>query len=466
MREGTLKEEEKYTRSIARYVATTGFEDLPPEATAEAKLHILDALGIALGAYSTGHRLVRELIEVSAEIGGTQEATILGDGRKVASPDAAMVNAVMANFLDSSDGHFMAGHINDRLVPVALAAAERADASGSEFVAAVALGYEVYIHLAYALFADVEPASLRLPYFVTLGPLAGVVPAAKLLGLDEEQLAGAMGLACSLQLAGAQYVLSGGHEKDLCAGHEARRALFSTLMAQRGVLGSTNILEGQRGIFKALGVEPPPTCNLGTQYRITECYIKPYPACRYLHASIEAALNLVKEHGITAADVEKAVVTTNTSSASRVSYEIKSHVNAIFSHAYQVAAVLRDGRADLPVAWEEKVGDPAFVDLLNRVEVRTTPQYDEMHRHKSIDQPPWPAEVEVLTRQGKRFVSKVLSPKGDPSAAMSPEEVQQKFLKFTADALPAARTSRIVELVDRLESLSTLDDLLELLVVQ
>lgn len=461
-----MNAEGRYTCSIAEYITATGFEDLPLEATSETKLHILDALGISLGAYGTGHRLVSNLIELSTEMGGTEEATILGDGRKLAAPDAAMVNSVMANFLDSSDGHFMGGHINDRLVPVALATAERVGASGSEFLAAVTLGYEVYIHLAYALFADVEPASVRLPYFVTLGTLAGVAPAGKLLGLDEDQLAGAMGLACSLQLAGAQYVVSGGHEKDLCPGHESRRALFSALMAEKGILGSTDILEGERGIFKALGAGPKYGAGLGKQYRITECYFKPYPACRYLHASIEGALNLVREHGITAQEVAKAVVTTNTSSASRLSYDIKSHVNAIFSHAYQVAAVLSDGRVDLPIAWEDKVRDPAFGQLMNRVELRTTPEYDRMHQEKSLAQPPWPAEVEVLTQDGSRYVSIVKSPKGDPGNPMSPTEVQQKFIKFTEDILPKARAARIMELVDRLESAPTLDDLIELLVVK
>lgn len=461
-----MNAEGRYTRSIAEYITATGFEDLPPEATSTAKLHILDALGISLGAYGTGHRLVKKLIELSTEMGGKEEATILGDGRKLAAPDAAMVNSVLANFLDSSDGHFMGGHINDRIVPVALATAERAAASGSEFLTAVALGYEVYIHLAYALFAEVEPASVRLPYFVTLGTLAGVVPAAKLLGLDEDQLAGAMGLACSLQLAGAQYVLSGGHEKDLCAGHESRRALFSALMAEKGILGSTDILEGERGIFKALGAEPEHGAGLGKPYRITECYFKPYPACRYLHASIEGALNLVREHGITGQEVEKAVVTTNTSSASRLSYDIKSHVNAIFSHAYQVAAVLSDGRVDLPIAWEDKVRDPAFGDLMNKVELRTTPEYDKMHQEKSLAQPPWPAEVEALTKDGSSYVSIVNSPKGDPGNPMSPTEVQQKFIKFTEHILPKERATKVVELVAQLETAPTLGGLIELLVAK
>lgn len=461
-----MKGEEKHTRSIAEYVTATGFEDLPQEAIAKAKLHVLDAVGITLCAYGTGHRLVKRLIELAAERGGREEATILGEGRKVGCLDAAMVNSVMANFLDSSDGHFMGGHINDRLVPVALAAAERVGASGRDLLTAITLGYEVYIHLAYALFGEVEPASVRLPYFVILGTLAGVVPAGKLLGLGEEQLAGAMGLAASIQLGGAQYVLSGGHEKDLCPGQESQRALLSTLMAQKGILGSTDILEGERGIFKTIGAGPDVAPELGREYRITECYIKPYPACRYLHASIEAALNLVREHGISASEVEKAIVTTNSSSASRVSYEIKSHVNAIFSHAYQVAAVLRDGRVDLPIAWEEKISDPLFKTLLQKVEVRADPEYDRLYQQRSLDQPPWPAEVEVFMQDGRRYWSKVLSPKGDPGNPMTMAEVKQKFIKFTEDTLSKARASEVIKLVDHLETVSTVDKLIELLVVK
>jgi 2-methylcitrate dehydratase PrpD len=458
--------EDRYTRSIGEFVAGTQYEDLPAESTAAVKLHILDALGIGLGAYGTGHPLVSRLIELSVESGGSGPATILGDGRKISAPDAALVNAVMANFLDSSDGHYMGGHINDRLVPVALAVAQQINATGSDFVTAVALGYEVYIHLAYALFESVEPASVTLPYFVALGTLAGVVPAAKLLGLDAEQTAGAMGLACSLQIAAAHYVLSGGHEKDLAAGQEARRALFSTLLARKGVLGSTDILEGDRGFFRALGAEPRGTADLGQEYRITECYVKPYPACRYLHASIEAALNLVHQHGITGSDVESAVVTTNSSSASRNSYQIKSHVNAIFSHAYQVAAVLHDGRVDLPTVWEEKVAQSSFLDLMNRVQVRATPEYDRRHKDKSLSQPPWPAEVKVLTKDGRKYSSIVTSPKGDAANPMTPEDVREKFAKFTEGTLVEARASEIMEVVGRLETLPSVGTLVDLLRVQ
>jgi len=454
-----------YTRALAAYVAETEFDDLPKEAIARVKLHFLDALGISLGACGTGHRRIRKLIEL-AEAQGKGEATILGAGKKASALDTAMVNAVMANFLDFSDGHFMGGHINDRLVPLTLAIAERVGASGKEFLTALALGYEVYIELAYTLFAKAEPASAKLPYFVMLGPLAGAAAAGKLLGLDRDQLAGALGLAASIQIGGAQYVLSGGHEKDLSPGHEARRALLSVLIAGKGILGSQDILEGERGIGRALDAEANFAAQSSRGYRIKECYIKPYPACRYLHASIEATLNLVREQKIEITEIEKVVVSTNSSSARRISYEIKSHVNAIFSHAYQVAAVLWDGRVDLPTAWEEKIRDPLFNKLLHKIEVRATPEYDRLHQQKSLDQPPWPAEVEVLMRDGRQYRSQVLSPKGDPTNPLTPAEVQQKFINLTGKLLPNRRRVEVLELVDQLETLPSLRKLIELLVVR
>jgi len=451
-----------YTNLLAEYVVRTEFKDLPEEALTVVKLHLLDGLGIALGAYGTGHWLIKNLIDLALETGGKKEATILGAGEKVPSPEAAFANGVLANFLDYSDGHFMGGHINDRLVPVALATAERVGASGKELLTALTVGYEVYIELAYALFPEVEPASVQLPYFVMLGPLAGAAMAGKLLNLKEKQIAGALGLAASIQLTGAQYVLSGGHEKDLSSGHEARRGLLAALLAERGILGSPSILEGERGLFKAIGAPPSAAVELGRRWRITECYIKPYPACRYLHASIEAALNLVREREVDARDIEKVIVSTNTSSARRVSYEIKSHVNAIFSHAYQVAAVLHYGRVDLPTVWEEKVRDPLFLELMRKVEVRATPEYDRLYQRRSLERPPWPAEVEVLTRDGRRYRSQVLTPKGDPTNPLTAEEVHEKFVNLAEKVLPRGSPTRVIELVDRLETVPNVGELVRL----
>jgi 2-methylcitrate dehydratase PrpD len=451
-----------YTRFIADFVASTCYDDIPPNVIVSVKMHILDAIGIALGAFSTQHPLIQALTRLIADTSGREEAMVWGAGIKVPAPEAAFVNAVLTNFLDFSDGHYMGGHINDRLVPVALAAAEVANASGKDLLTALAIGYEVYIDLAYTLFSQTDPAEVRLPYFVLLGPVVAAVVAGKLLDLSPEQLAGAMGLAASYQLGAAQYVLSGGHEKDLSPGHEARRGLYAALLAAYGILGSLDILEGQHGICTFLRV-PPFSSQLGRVWRISECYFKPYPACRYLHASIEAACHIVKEHSFDAQEIKSVTVITNSASATRVSYEIKSHVNAIFSHAYQVANVLRYRRIDLPTMWREKIKDPLFVDIMKKVKVLATEEYDQLYAKKSIVTPPWPAEVEVILENNKKLHARVLAPKGDPTNPMTREELYAKFESLTNKYLSTAQISQLLDQLENLENLEKIRSLTALL---
>ena len=451
-----------YTRLIADFVTSTRYNDVPPDVITSIKMHVLDAVGIALGAYSTQHPLIQALICLTTHAGGKEEATLWGAGIKVPAPEAAFVNAVLTNFLDFSDGHYMGGHINDRLVPVALAAAEIANASGKDFLTALAVGYEVYIDLAYTLFSQINPAEVGLPYFVLLGPVVAAVVAGKLLNLSPEQLAGAMGLAASYQLGAAQYVLSGGHEKDLSPGHEARRGLLAAILAANGVLGSPDIFEGQHGICTFLRT-PPFSSRLGTVWRISECYFKPYPACRYLHASIEAALNIVREHTFEPEEIQHVTVITNSASAARVSYEIKSHVNAIFSHAYQVANVLCYRRVDLPIAWKEKVKDPLFVGVMKKVKVLATEEYDRLHAKKSVTQPPWPAEVEVALRDNRKLYARVLIPKGDPTNPMSEEELYAKFKSLTGASLSPEHSSKLLGQLECLENIQKIGNFVALL---
>lgn len=448
-----------YSLALTDFVANLKYEDLPQRVKDAVKLHFLDAIGIALGAYATSHPVVTTLVSLGLEQKGKEEATVVGAGAKVPAPEATFINAVLTNFLDYSDGHFMGGHINDRLVPAALAAAEITEASGPELITALAAGYEAYIDLAYTLFAQPESAELRFPYFVVLGPLAAALTAGKLLGLHKEELAGAVGLAASYQICASQYVASGGHEKDLSPGHEARRGFLAALLANRGVLGSPDVLEGNHGVAKALGIGSLCTTAIGSKWRIEECYFKPYPACRYLHASIEAALHLVQTHKFPPEEVVQVLVLTNSSSARRVSYEIKSHVNAIFSHAYQVAAVLRYGRVDLPTTWAEKLRDPLFVSLMKKVKVQAAPEYDKLYQQRSLTQPPWPAEVQVFLRSGGKYGAQVLSPKGDPTNPLSPEELRTKFLSLAKTALAEHTANKLLENIEHLEDIDNIKSL-------
>jgi 2-methylcitrate dehydratase PrpD len=452
------------THAIARFVHEAAFSDIPEEVVESVKLRVLDAIGITLAAYNANHVIIRGLLDIAGQSFPPRCGTAIGFGRQLTVPDAAMINSVMANLLDFSDGHFLGGHINDRLVPIALSAAEYADASGKDLLTALVVGYETYIALATMLFGATDQVSMRSPHFVILGALAGAMTAGRLLGLDAEQLRGALGLAASVQLLGAQYVLTGGHEKDLTVGHESRRAVFAALVAQKGILGSQDILEGERGILSALGVKNPGAVTLGLEYRIGECYFKPYPACRFLHASIDAAIQLRKELGTDApADVKKITVRTTTSSSRRASRLITSHVHAIFSHPYQVVTTLIDGQPSLPIQWSEKVKHPLFEGLMRSTEVMVDPRYDRMTQVCSTSRPPWPARVEIAKRSGQTYSAEVLVPKGDPGNPLTRMEIEQKYISLTKCVLAPSRQTELADMVEHLEQQDHMAALMRLL---
>jgi 2-methylcitrate dehydratase PrpD len=106
----------------------------------------------------------------------------------------------------------------------------------------------------------------------------------------------------------------------------------------------------------------------------------------------------------------------------------------------------------MPTAWAAKLQEPRIAALLPRVRVRATAAYDELHRHRSLNQPPWPAEVEVVLRDGRRLAARVTSPRGDPGVPMTAEEVEEKFTALAGRALAPERVRRVRETVRTLEA--------------
>lgn len=443
-----------YTIEVGRFVEETEFNDLPGPVIDRAKLAILDALGIAIGAYGTRHQVVRSLIDMTPEISGAEQSTIIGAGKRTSSLDAAMANAVLANFLDFSDGHYAGGHINDRVVPAALSLAECIGSNGEQLITAVALAYEIYIRLAYSLFKTSESVG-RIPYFVALGPIASAIASGKLLDLDQTKIAGAIGLASSIQICGAQYARRGGHEKDMTPGHEARRGLFSALLSKQGVLGSTDMLEGSRGLCKAIsdqGNLEELMDKLSERYKLDECYFKPYPACRYLHASIEAALRISHEHNLNPNGIRQVIIRTNTHSATRSNRDIQSHVSAIFSHEYQTVSALLHKKPLLPTQWRENMQNQLFVDVLQKARVEIDPSFDEQYQRRFEGGATWPSSVLVNAEGGAKYEATVIHPKGDPENPLTKGEIVEKFLSLTT-ALLGDAAHEVLSVVEDLEHL-------------
>ena len=293
---------------FAKNFVNTRYEDLPPQVIEVTKKQVLDLLGAAIGGFNKpGPKELRELV---LEWGGKEESRIMGTALKVPAPNAAHVNATMVHALDYDDVHEAAVmHPGVIAIPTAMALAERKGSlSGKELITIVALGSDIMCRLGLSSTPGRSPIEVGWHQTTLFGFMGAAAVAGRTLGLTEEQIVNAMGIAYHQSGGNGQSVKDGALTKRLGPGFSVKGGITSALLAQKGVTGAHNCLEGQWGLYPLYwrGDYDPKglVADLGKVFEGERVSIKPYPCCRGLHPAIDAALALVKEHDITAENVE------------------------------------------------------------------------------------------------------------------------------------------------------------------
>lgn len=262
-------------------------------------------------------------------------------GASNSSPQmAALHNGCLGNVLEMDDVDKRAVlHAAPTVIPAALAMAEQVGASVSDFLDAIVIGYEGTIRIGRA----VGPGHYAYWHnTATCGPFGAAAAACHL--LDGSDLVSALGLA-GTQSAGLWQTR---HEPDsmakqLHAGHAAQVGVQSALLSVQGFQGPRTILEGEQGFFAALcpGADPQDVLFEQAGWLLHETSLKPYPACRHAHPSIDAALQATDTGGPiivrTYADALKFCDCPNPQSV----------IEAKFSLQHSVAVVLNRGAPEL-----------------------------------------------------------------------------------------------------------------------
>ena len=190
------------TRTLASYLSGLRFEDLPQEIVDKAKLAILDAVGNCIGGYPLA--LSRTFLDLAGSLGGGRpEATLVGDGGRVSAPAAAFGNAALTTMLDycdytRSESGRCATWLGAMAVPAALAAGELRGISGRELVAGVVAGYEGAARIVHSMDMTLEQS--QKVGGETLSVFAAVCAAGRALGLDEDEMLSAVGMAGDYQI--------------------------------------------------------------------------------------------------------------------------------------------------------------------------------------------------------------------------------------------------------------------------
>lgn len=285
------------TGELCARIAAARFETLGAACVRRVKQAVAD--GIAVAAAGSREEPSRLLAAHLKSLGGRPRATAWGHGFRTSPVHAAYVNGVSTHVLDFEPMWLPPTHSISPTVPVAFALAEAQGLPGREVVAAVAKGMEIQGRIQFAT-NQYEPGSLRFHPPGIVGVLGAAVTASHLLGLDETQLAHALGIAASR--AGALLANIGSMTKATHCGHAAAAGLDAALLAARGFTANADVLAAPRGFIETFfpgEFEREKLLAYGKPFRVVDpgLAIKLFPSQFATHWAITAALELHPQIG-------------------------------------------------------------------------------------------------------------------------------------------------------------------------
>lgn len=406
------------------------------DAAADAKLRLLDTLGLMFPAIETGSG--RAVIELAREWAGTESATAIGVAQKVPAPNAALVNGTLAHTLDFDDTHVPSiSHPSASAVAAALAAAELAEASGRQLLSAIAVGNEITLRLGNAAY---DPAIGNSIFFErglhatsVCGALGSAAAAAVAMGLPAEQIAHAMAIAGSMGAGLLEANRAGGSVKRMHCGWAAHAGVVAAQAAAKGMTGPPTVLEGRFGFFNAYCGgqydEAALLDGLGTEWAFGDCFVKPYPTNVFTHTGIDAAIAL-RQEGLEPEAIESVEIGVSSQVLRTIAeprdakIRPESGYHAQFSGPFTFALALRGGSGlglYLDDFTDDVVTDPVNLDLAARV----------THVADPIAQAQFPMHfasvVRVRMKDGRTITKEILHNRGTAARPLAPTEVEEKF---------------------------------------
>jgi 2-methylcitrate dehydratase PrpD len=431
----------------ADFIHGTRWTGLPAAVQAQTVRCLLDTLGAAVAGRLT--ELSRIVHDFAAEVYGGAGARLWQDGREVSPPGAALANGMTIDALDIHDGHPLTkGHAGAAVVPAAFAALglRRGPSAGTEFLTALAVGYEVALRAGMALHATAAD-------YHSSGAWAGLGCAAltaRRLALTAEQTLHALGIAeyhgprsPIMRCVDHPTMVKDG------AGWGAMAGLSAALLARRGFTGRpAATLEGDGG--------RPFWQSLGDHWELLNVYFKPHAVCRWAQPAIEGALALQRQHDIAAGDIVRLRIDTF-HEATRLALRTPATTEqAQYSLPFSVAAALVHGVVGVEQLTGSALADARVLRLARLLELREDAELSARFPAVRL------AHVTIATAGGAQWQLRDARPRWDASEPATDGELLARF-RWLTRSLPAARRDELEQRVVGCAGLSDVGALAELL---
>jgi 2-methylcitrate dehydratase len=434
---------------LAEFVVSARRVDLAGTVLRTLKRNVLDSIACALGALDG--ELIPDLRAHAEQFSSRATTTFISGGR-TSVDQAAFFNAALVRYPDLLDTYLTPGglcHPADNFGAV-LAVAEHVQASGADFLLALAIAYEIQCR-----FSEQVPVMARgLNHALQLA-MSAAAGSAKLLGFDAAHTADAITASAvdnvSLAAVHAEPVSAW---KGISPAVTGMRAVYATMLAGRGVTGPKAVFEGPNGLFRLFDQPIDFRTADRSLTSVEETYLKQYCSLIHGQAIIDATLAIRAEHGFRGDDVARVRLEVFQGAfdfAGGGHYGPKDNPRtkeqADYNLKYLVAAALLDGQVGPEQLESERVRRADVQDLLSRVKVIAADDLTAAYPERTS------ARVYVILSDGRQFVREQSDFEGSPTRPMSWDRVVEKFHWLGEPFAETMLREQIIAAVDHLDEI-------------
>jgi 2-methylcitrate dehydratase PrpD len=429
------------------------------------KIHILDALGLALaGSIAPPAQMTRDHVLSVCSANG--DASILGTGHRVPARFAALCNGTSIHADNFDDTNPQADparnggiHATGAVLATALALSESLKTDGRNFMAACHVGVEIACKLSHAI--DQRHYADGFHTTGTLNAFGCAAAAGRMMGLDTDGITHALAFAAS-EASGVRRNF-GSMVEVLHSGHAAECGVVAADFAARGLTGAVDALEGVSGYIQASGGGYDETIidgRLGAPWAFSDpgMWIKPHPSGALTHPALAATGDLLRDHDVTPDQVAAIRVRTNDRIRNILTRERPvTGLQAKFSMEFSVAILVLEGRAGLSEFTDQMVARPEIAAMMDRIDYDS---YSQPGPDFTPDFTNVTTLVEIDLSDGQKLSGRADYARGSTNAPMSFDDVTEKFRGCASHAdWPDHKADQIIELVRNLESQPDLNGL-------
>ncbi|MYM57591.1 MmgE/PrpD family protein [Thalassovita mangrovi] len=463
-----MTKHDSLTAEAASFASGLAYEDIPADTLHIAKRCIIDGLGVMLAG--TEQEALHVADRYLRDAGARPVARPVGNPNlRLSAQQAAFWNGLAGHAMDWDDTQVAEGPnrpyglLTHPTVPPLAAALALADTdhtvSGKDLITSFVAGVEVECKIAEAI----NPDHYNLGFHTsgTIGTFGSAAAASRMIGLNADRTAQALGGAASM--AAGIRANFGSMGKPMHVGRSSENGVTSALLAQEGFTFNDEALDGKWGYLSVAGRGGEPDLvmgRFGAPFSLSEpgVSIKPYPCGVLTHPSMDAMKALMEEHALTPDDIESVTLFASNNILHPIRFRVaQTELEGKFCMAFLLSAIILTGRAGKAEFTDAFVQSPECQAMQLRVETQFDPDIAAMGHEKIL------SRIEVVTKAGEtihRFSDDRY--RGGPDNPLSDAELEGKFMDCVSGILSDAQTREVLDTIWSIETQPSARVLLDL----